>query len=273
MAENEKSEGGDEGTTKVTPTAPKIEPKIEPKVEPKVAVAPPERKPEPPKAPDATSVGDDDEIPEAVQLIQLSKTALDKRLARHTKSELKAQFGTDDPTEIKAKLDKFAEYEAEKEAARVAALSEQEKLKEEAAAANKRADEAEKKHQRAVDQQVFSEYDREAAGVVGEHVAEKHVKRAIRELKEHVLSLDDADLAKPKKVFETWTKDFVKENPEFAKAAPPPPPKIPLTNGADPNARRERSDVSLATKTPKPGQPNSMSRAEFAQYKRQRGLS
>ncbi len=255
-----------------TKTSAEVQPPKAPAAPPAKAEGAPAPK-EPAKAPDATTIGDEDEIPETASLVQLSKEALSKRLARHTKAQLREQFGTEDPAEIKAKLDKFAEYEAEKEAARVAALSAQEKLTEERDAAIKKAEEAEKKAQRAQDSVVFAEYDRDAVSVVGELVADKHVKRAIRELKEHVLGLEDDELAKPKKVFESWVKDFVKENPEFARAAPPEPKKIGLTNGADPNARREKSDVDMATKTPKPGQPNSMTRGEFAAYKRQRGLS
>lgn len=274
MPEIEAKSEGEKQPSNAEVQPPKVEakPKTEaapaPKVEPKV-----EAKKDEPKGPSATAIGDDDEVPENADLLQLSKTALAKRLTRHTKSELKERFGTDDFDDIKAKLVKFAEYEAEKEAARVAALSEQEKLKEELAEANKRAEKAETKHAKALEQQAFSEYDREAEGVVGTLVADKHVKRVVRELKEHVLTLDDEELKKPKKVFESWAKDFIKENPEFARTAPPEIKKIPITNGADPNGRRERADVDMATKTPKPGQPNSMSKAEFANYKRSRGLS
>ncbi len=232
----------------------------------------PEAKKEPAK-PEAHALGDDDEIPEDASLLQLSKPALAKRLARHTKSELKERFGTDDPEQIKSDLAELAVFRSEKEATRIANLSEVEKAKEAQKAAEKRADDAEKKAQKAVDSQVFSEYDREAATAVGEHVAPKFMKFAIRALKEHVLTLDEDELAKPEKVFAAWAKDFVKENPELALQGAPEPKKIALNTGGDPNARREKSPLDMATKVPTPGKPNSMSKGEYAQYKRQRGLS
>ncbi len=270
------NEGGSE-KTEPKETAPSMigatsKTKDEPK--PKVEAAPAKVEPAPAKVEDLAQLGeDDDEIPENAKLFKLSTAALNARLARHSKKELREHFGSDDPAQIKADLAELKTLREEKEAARLASLSEMEKLKEERDTEKKRADEAEKKHQKAIDSQVFSEYDREAASIVGTHVAEKHVKRAVRELKEHVLSLDDDDLEKPTKVFEAWTKDFVKENPEFAREGAPEPKKIALTTGSDPNAKREKGNMDAATKIPQPGQANSMSKGEYAAFKRQRGLS
>lgn len=248
----------------------------EKKPEPAKAAPPPEKK-DPPAAEAKTAReldGDSDEIPEDNDLFQLSKSALNKRLQRHTKRELRERFGSDDPEEIKAKLDRLADFEKKAEEERRASLSREEQLKEDLAREKKAREDAEKKAQRAQDQQVFAEYDRDASSAVGEVVKEKHVKRAIRELKEYVLTLDDEDLAEPSKVFSKWAKDFVKENPEFAREqGDPEPRKIPLSTGTDSRKKPEKGNVDMATKTPKPGQPNSMSKAEFQQYKRDRGLS
>lgn len=218
-------------------------------------------------------IGEDDEIPEDDTLISMSKQALGKRLDRHTKKELRERFGTDDVEKIKADLAELKTLREERENKRRAELSENERLKEDLAKEKKAREEAEARAQRTVDAQTFAEYDRDATSTLSELVAPKHVKRALRELKEHILTLDDADLKKPKKVFEQWAKEFVKENPEFAKPSPEEPKKIKLSTGADPNAKREKGDAQLAHKTAKPGQANSMSKAEYAQYKRERGLS
>lgn len=252
--------------------------------------APPPEEPKKPEAPKAKADGgeapakkepkvisEDDELPEDSELVSMSKQALTKRLDRHTKKELRERFGTDDYTKIKADLDELAGFRAKKEEDRKSALTKEQKLQEERDAEKKRADDAEAKLQKERDTQVFAEYDTTAKEVFADKVAPKHVKRAMRELKEHILSLDDAEAPtepkKAKKVFEKWMKDWLEENPEFAKPAAEEPKKIPLNTGSNPNARREKGDPSLAHKTPKPGAVNSMSKAEYAAYKRERGLS
>lgn len=227
-----------------------------------------------PKAP--KQIEADDEIPEDSELISMSKQALTKRLDRHTKKELRERFGTDDYAKIKADLDELATFRAKKEEERQAALTKEQKLQEERDKEKKRADEAEAKLQKEHDSKVFAEYDNTAKEVFADKVAPKHMKRAMRELKEHVLGLEENetpnDPKKAKKVFEKWTKDWLEENPEFAKPVEEPK-KIPLTTGSNPNAKREKGDAQLASKTAKPGQVNSMSKAEYAAYKRERGLS
>ena len=228
------------------------------------------------KKPEPKQIEADDEIPEDSELISMSKQALTKRLDRHTKKELRERFGTDDYAQIKKDLDELKTLRDEKEQKRRAELSENEKLKEDLAKEKKAREEAERKAQQTVDAQVFAEYDATAKEVFGDKIAPKHVKRAMRELKEHILGLEEGetptDPKKAKKVFEKWTKEWLEENPEFAKPVDEPK-KIALTTGSNPNARREKSDPQLAHKTAKPGQVNSMSKAEYAQYKRERGLS
>jgi hypothetical protein len=272
---NQAGEGG-EGT-KTGGTAPEPE-------KPKAAAAPPAPEPkkepakaEPPaaKKEPAQLSEDDDDIPENADLIQMSKAALTKRLARHTKKELRERFGTDDLDKIKTDLKELETLRAESEERRRAALSELQKSQEDAKKEKERADKAEKKYQQALDAQTFAEYDRDALDSISTLVAPKHAKRALRELKEHVLTLEEADLKKPKKVFDAWAKEFVKENPEFAKPAPEEPKKVGLTTGGSANAKgtQVKSKTDLTTKTPKPGQANSMSRKEYAEYKRSVGLS
>lgn len=245
------------------------------------------KKPEAPKAKadggEATAkkepkqISEDDEIPEDSELLSMSKQALGKRLDRHTKKELRERFGTDDVAKIKADLDELAGFRAKKEEDRKASLSKEQKLQEERDAEKKRADDAEAKLQKERDSQVFAEYDATAKEVFEGKVAPKHMKRAMRELKEHILSLDDSEAPtepkKAKKTFEKWAKEWLEENPEFAKPAAEEPKKILLNTGSNPNARREKNDAQLAHKTPRPGAVNSMTKAEYAQYKRERGLS
>jgi hypothetical protein len=255
---------------------PKAEAKSEPKEKEKETPKPKAEtkgEGEKPSKTEPKHISEDDEIPEDSELVSMSKQALTKRLTRHTKKELRDRFGTDDMDKIKADLEELKTLRAEKEENRRKQLSEIERAKEDAAKEKKRADDAEKKHQQALDAQSFAEYDAQATEALAESVAPKHVKRALRELKEHVMTLDEADLKNPKKVFAQWTKEFVKENPEFAKPAEEPPKKVGLTTGPKTNTKPEKGNIDLATKTPMPGKANSMSRAEYMAYKRERGLA
>lgn len=288
MAEGlkEAGAGGDEGKSapveeKPAKAAPPVETKPPVKSEEK-----PAKKEEPAAAKsekaekaekEPKQIGEDDDIPEDSELLSMSKQALAKRLDRHTKKELRDRFGTDDPAKIKKDLEELATLRSEKDAKRRAEMSELEKAKEDLAKEKKAREEAEAKAQRQVDQQTFAEYDSTAKEVFEGNIAPKHMKRASRELKEHILSLDEAetpaDAKKAKKVFEKWMKGWLEENPEFAKAKEEEPKRIPLTTGSNPNAKREKSDASLTQKTAKPGQVNSMTKAEYNAYKRERGLS
>lgn len=274
-AGNEGKSGG-EGGKETPPPAPekKVEAKADPPPKEKAEAKdkPESKEGKEPKKAEARQLGDDDEIPEDADLLQLSKSALTKRLTRHTKKELRDRFGTDDMDKIKADLDELTTLRADREKRRRDEMSENQRLKEDAEREKKRADDAERKHQQALDAQEYAGYDRDASEVLTEVVAKKHIGRAMRELKEHILTLDDKDLGKPKKVFDAWAKKFIEENPEFAKPKEEPK-KVPLNTGSNPNAKKEKAPAGAADKTPMPGKPNSMTRAEYAAYKRERGLA
>lgn len=276
MPEGENPQDGGEKPSSITPVVPKEgeKPPEKPKVEAKPE-AKPEPKPEPKnESPKAVKIGEEDELPENAELLELSKQALNKRLMRHTKKELRDRFGTDDFDKIKADLDELSDLRSKEEDRRRAALSEQERLKEDRDREKKRADDAERKLRDTVDSQTFAEYDRTAENVLAEHIDPEAMELAVVKLKKHVLSLDDDELKNPKKLFGDWAKEFAKKNPKFAKTVeqPPEPKKIPLQTGANINAKKDKGDPELANKTAKPGQVNSMSKAEYAEYKRQRGL-
>jgi hypothetical protein len=132
-------------------------------------------------------------------VIMVTKKALADHAKRQVNRALREICGTDDPEKIKADL---AELSVHREAARQRA----------------RADDAEKKFQQAIDLQTFAEYDRDATSILKQHVAPKFVKTVLRSLKEHVVTLDDRELSKPKKAFESFAKKFVRKYPELARA-------------------------------------------------------
>lgn len=284
---NDQTPGG-EGT-KAEAKAPEPEKKLE---------AAPEAKPEPKKEPETkkepeakveskkletAQLGeDDDEIPETAELIQLSKSALTKRLARHSKKELRDAFGTDDIAEIKSKLAKHDEYAAKAEEERRAQLTKEQKLQEDLEREKKRAEKAERELQSTVDRQAFAEYDQVAKGIFDKYFDDDPDTREFVEsrLKKHVASLDDkdapADPKKAEKVFDKWAKEYAEKHPKYAKKAPeepkPEPKKIALNTGASPT-KPEKGDPKAVTKTARPGQANTMSKAEYAAYKRQNGIA
>ena len=268
--EEAKTTGG-EGAAKEPPATPEPAKAAPAKETPAPALAPEKKT----VAVEPAEIDESADIPANASLIQLTPQALSKRLDRYTKKQLEEHFGTADVAQIKSDLAELKVAREEKEAARRAALTEIDKAKEDAAREKKRAEEAESKLQKTLDSHTYAEYDRAAEIALTEHLDPEAVELGILKLKKHVLSLDDDELEDPSKVFETWAKDFAKKNPKYAKAAEaaPEPKKIKLNTGTDTRTRPEKSPVSLAEKTPRPGQPNSMSRAEVAQYKRQRGLS
>jgi len=274
MADKETPEGGEKTTEPVTTAAPE-KPKAETKVEPAKAKAtePAKATKEEPEKPAVKEIGEDDELPEDEQLLQLSKRALTTRLNRHTKKELKERFGTDDYDDIKAKLDKLAAFEDQAEKARLKSLSDLERAKEETKAEKARADAAVAEHQKLLDRQAFSEYDGIGKAAIAKHFADDPdiVEFALDRLKKHVVGLDDADLEKPEKAFDAWAKDYVKKHPKYAKPAAEEVPTIKLTNGATPQ-RPEKASPTEGSKTARPGAVNSMSKSEYAAFKKQRGL-
>lgn len=279
-----------EGKTEMAPPA-KAEakqeaPKSEQKAEPKSttgAEAKNEPKQEAPKKPEAAQLGEeDDDIPDNAELLQLSKSALTKRLQRHTKKELREHFGTDDPGEIKSKLEKFAEYEAKAEEERRKQLTREQQLQEDLEREKRRAEKAERDLQNTVDRQTFAEYDAVAKSVFDKYFDDDEDTRdfVAARLKKHVFAMDDkeapSDPKKAEKVFDAWAKEYAKKHPKYAKKAPEPekpePKKIALNTGTAPT-KPERGNPDVATKTPRPGQANSMSKAEYAEWKRRHGIS
>lgn len=82
--------------------------------------SPPQSPPTPPDAPDD-------------ERITMTKEALSARLTRATRSAFKNEFGTEDPAEVRAKLEQLGKYEAEREETRKASLTREQQLSEEVA--------------------------------------------------------------------------------------------------------------------------------------------
>lgn len=242
----------------------------------------------PPARPSAITLGDDDEIPEGASLLQLSKSALGKRLDRATKKQLKDQFGTDNVEEIKKKLDAAAEYERTKEEQRRAQLTEVERYKEDAAAWRKKHDALEARWKGEKRAQMISSGHQMVTSIAKEFIDPDYLDTELpyfaRELaakysKDEMDSLgEDAIRAYFKKRVETKPKigkDFGVTTQQTTEAKPPPP-KVPVTNGVRenerPTARTEGSGLPVnGEKDFRPTSANAMSTQEAKQAAAQLG--
>jgi hypothetical protein len=223
-------------------------------------------------APARHALKDDEDVPDTAELLEMSAKALNGRLARHTKKQLRDHFGTDDIAEIKAKIDRLQELESKEEERRRADLSEKEKLAEDLKKSNARADAAEQRHQAAISRQEIVESDVRIKEIAREHIDMGDYDYVSTKFAQYLVAeCSDKDMGKmTDKVIDKWFQDFAKEKPKFAKATAAsadvaPPAKVMLDNGASPK-RPDAAAVSgqAGAKTAKPGQPNSMTKKEIS---------
>lgn len=232
-----------------------------------------------------TTGDDDDPKPDDKGWVTMPYNKFVKRLARLSDAKLKETFGTADREVIIKEREEYKALKDADEKRKRDAMSEQQKLEadkkkaeDEAAATRKELED--ERRQLAVERQ-----DDVLKGIAADAVNPKYVKHALRDLRDHVKNeLTDAQVeamteAKIKEWFGTWAK----ENPEMAKTAPADPAaaagaagakKAPITTGSGPGNRPGQPSSGVpAGKTARPGQPNSMTPAEFAAFKRSKGIS
>jgi hypothetical protein len=220
---------------------------------------------EPPKAltlPDGTD-------PSEEATYQLSGADFKRRLARYTSKQLRDQFGTDNPDEIKAKLAEYEQLKAKQEEQRRASMDETTRLQEDLArekAARQAAEQARAQLETRIE---VSRETRRIKAIASKHVDPSMMEFALPKLAAHLKAnysraeinrLKDGDI-------ERFFADLAKKNPRFAKAgqprpATPPPPRVPVTNGRPAGAAPRPPAGGPAPKSAAPG-PNQMSRDEI----------
>lgn len=270
-----------------------------------VAAAPPA----PPSPTRATLDGEGDNIPEA-EVLEMSKTALKKRLERYSKTQLKQLFGTDNPEEVMAWKQQAEEYKAREEANRLAQMTEAERYR---AMQEKSAQEASHwrgQFEQLQEQHMLREQDRQVMSIAAKHVKPKCLDFVTMQLAQHLHTVEEEDMRDPQAYIDSWVKNYVTENPEFGTSAmaPPAPPagapgvpglppgvhsvsipgqggtpaanpngtprQVPVHNG--PTSGRPQNAIpagTLAQKTAAPGLPNSMSDDEWRTHKRSLGYN
>jgi len=245
------------------------------------------------RVPTRKLIGDDDDIPNDTDLIELSKDSLKKRLGRHTAKELRERFGTDSFEEIGGKLQKLADFEKKEEATRLAQMTEIDRLKEQLGTKDREGVEWKTKYDELQTTIALNSEGRAIDKVLRKHFDPEYLAIHRVSLANHLLNCTDEELQNRDAVVEKWSKDTVSRFPKFARTfAPPapadngqpvvvqsvpaPPPAVSLTTGPDPNNTRppagSQQTTNLAGKTPEPGKANSMTDPEYRAWKAQNGI-
>lgn len=221
--------------------------------------------------------------------LTLTQKDLNDRLARARSVALKQHFGTDDPAEIKKRLDNAATLEKQAEDAKVAAMTEQQKVAHERDKALQERDRYKQQYEAAQEQQNMQEQGAYVEGIAARHVNAGALEEASIAFGRHVQKTDPRVVAKwTERDLDGWFKDYVKKKPFMARAAASPPAAAPAT--PPPPARRQERNPGGAPRPPprpsapaspatngsrqiRPGQSDSMSRAEAKEEAKKRGYT
>lgn len=231
----------------------------------------------------------DGEIPGDAEVIEMSKSALAKRLGRHTTAELKKLFGTVDTDKIASDLKELAKRREDDEKKRQAELSEIDREREAREAAEGRAKAAEAKARQVHEQAIFREEDRRMRGLAGEHFGKDFLGKALNSFARHLRGLmadkvftsKQLDAMKPaemKKIFDEFAAKRLEKHPTHAKdyeaklrekvakelkdeAKAKAGGSLAVTNGSK-GERPAEADGGGGAKDMRPGRKNSMSSRE-----------
>jgi hypothetical protein len=223
--------------------------------------------------------------------VTLDREAFNDRITRAKDSatateraRLKAIFGTDDATEIAKIKTEWEDLKKASEDAKRQSMSREQQLETDLATERAKTAAAEARVRAAEEDRAFTQNDVKIKRLATQVIADEYVddiatifaRQALAKLSARQLDkLTDKDIEK-------WFVDFAKKKPAFARttaAAVAPAPdrtqvKKPITTGARPEQKPTANGTQTAAgKTPRPGQPNSMSRGEFEKFKRERGIS
>jgi hypothetical protein len=218
--------------------------------------------------------GDDVELDEK-SMVTMPFTSFQKRLNRAAKSMMREVFGTDNVDELKKimKEGKSAHEKIEKQ--RKEQMSEVERVKEEAAELKARAERAEAELERYEMDKEASKGEQLVTSIANKHISNDYVEDAVAVYQRYLNKLDEEELgALDEKSVEQWFKEYSEKKPALARK-PGERRKVvePANTGPDPKKKPDPTKTPQAGKTAKPGQPNSMSKAEWEDYKRAKGIN
>lgn len=196
--------------------------------------------------------------------VTMTPEQLNERLSRAQKQALKDTFGTDNPEEIKAKLQRMEELERAHEEQQRAQMTEQQKLQHDLEKERKRSEKLEQELQTMRDEHVVQQQQQLVERIAKQHVTGDLLPEATYLFARHLRTLDPKKIAGMKEGdIARWFQDFVKQKPAFALSPQARTQRTPAgTRTPAPRPKDAATSSTTPTKTFKPGQPNSMSAQE-----------
>lgn len=217
---------------------------------------------------------------------KISREQFNDRLTRAMNSaraeerkRLKEIFGTDDPAEIKKIQEEHSKLKAETEKQRRERMNREQQLEEDLKRERQSKADLEQRIQKMERQSAYQQQDSAIKQIASKHIASDYLDDVSFIYARNVLAKmtqEEAD-AVDEKAISKWFADYAKKRPAFARdqaAGKPPPKRAPITTGKPPVGKPKPNggQASFQGKTPRPGQPNSMSKEELAKFKKEKGL-
>ncbi len=223
--------------------------------------------------------GDDVDVDDA-GTVSMPFAAFQRRLkhaaSSAAKGMLKDLFGTDNASEIKKLVKQGEEAQQTLDKSRRQQMSEVEKLKEDNAKLRERAERAESERAAYEEDQLASKGEQHVVRIASKYIADDYVEDAVAVFQRKLAKMSDDDIDElTEDDVEEHFKDYAAKKAAMARAkGDRRRVKEPANNGPDPNKKPEASNkAGASTKTPRPNQPNSMTKREWEDYKRSRGLN
>lgn len=211
--------------------------------------------------------------------LALTNEEMRDRLSRAKASALKDVFGTDNPAAIKDRLAKLEALEKKAEADRLAQMSEIERAKHEATRARAEALRYRSELVQAQEREVVRDQTAFVERIASQHVNPAALEEASLAFARAVATTDPKVVARwSEKDVATWFRQYVAKKPFMAATAGQPARRVeraPAGSAQPPPRPRQPATAATASssKTFRPGQPNSMSRAEAREEAKRRGFS
>jgi len=225
-------------------------------------------------------VGDEEfDTDERGQIVMPVK-AFESRLRRASKKSLEEAFGTSDVTAIKKQLARAKELEAKQEEATRAQMSELERIKADLKARDEKLQETTSQLEQLRAEREFERTDSVVMSTAAKYIDPQYADVAAIKFGQYVrdeLTEKEASRLTTKDIA-GWFEDYAKEHPALAAKKPREPKepearREPLNNGAPERKPAPKPDTTTGSKTAKLGQANSMTDAEWQEFKKKNGFS
>jgi hypothetical protein len=218
--------------------------------------------------------GEDVDVDEN-ERVTMTFAQFQKRLKQAQRAVLRGTFESDDVQKIRKDWEKSQAALKELNEIKKSRMDEVERAKKEAEEAKLQLAELENSVKERELNDLANRGEQEVLNVAKKFIHSDYIEDAVLLFQGHLGKLSEAELEQltPESV-NSWFKDYVKRRPALAvssgEKSDKPQPR-PINSGAAPN-KPNSDDKSALAKTPRPGQPNSMTRAEWDDFKRRNGL-